>query len=123
MKIVKESIKDASDELDDILTQIHGCNYVVYGELTTFSYKGNEQDFNIENLKDIYFELPQKDTIDLKNPKSKYSYIDGKINPSNWNDALSEINNDLRYAPYGWGEIKAENIWSLDILTGKKEIE
>lgn len=99
MKIIKESINDASKELNDFLKQFHDCNYVVYGDLVTFDYDGDEKDFNLKNLEDIYFDLPKKETLDLNRSASSYKYIDGEISSTSWGDAFNEINKNLRYAP------------------------
>lgn len=114
MKILKDSIEDKSIELNDYLKQFHSCNYVVYGDLVTFNYEGNEGGFNLKNLKEIYCDLLQKDIPDLKQP-SKYNFIDGEISLVNFNEAIIAINNNLQYAPSGEGYREAKDI-GLDLV-------
>lgn len=101
MKIIKGSIKNISSELSEFLKQLHGCDYVVYGEMITFNYLENETQFNLSLMEEIYFEFSEK--------------VSGKINMVPWDKALNDINEKLQYTPYGTGEDEAKDIM-LDLV-------
>ncbi len=103
MKILKDSVMDMSEELNDFFKSFHGCNYVVYGDLVLFSYIGKEENFNIDSLKDIYFDLPTKESLDLNKSSSRYQYIDGIIEPSLWSTCEERINTCLKCTAEGEG--------------------
>ncbi|MBY0353295.1 hypothetical protein K2W90_02920 [Candidatus Babeliales bacterium] len=119
IKILKSSVQDKSEKLGTFFDQFQGGNYVVYGELFLFEYDGNEKDFNLQTLKDIYFDLPDKKDLDLNHSSSRYKYIDGKINTATWNEAYNQINHNLRYAAASEGWQPAEDTM-LDIVTNEE---